>query len=445
MRVLTFCAGALVAVGMTRAGARAQNDPPPLHTENGIRDRLTVEAAETLLRGIDRKTDEAPAPGGRYSYHRFLIGNTLHGSQARTLDNHFLDAFQCLTAANPWDNLANAGALHAFDMRQEPLTYHHRSGPIGAIYSELRTRKNGADAKAPVAVLGMTAGEEACYALKGQTMTFYEADPAVKRLVADTDKYFSYVTDARRRGAEIEIRVGDRRAKLKEDKERKYALIVVDIAESFPIPTDTLTKEAVQEYFDRLTDDGIVALHISNKYLRLEPMVARIAEELKLTARLWNDDAERFPGKTASSWVVLARGRTALGERLCSPISDLMNEHDFRDHLLDVMLRTYPELKGVLAKPPADMQQATLLSWLDKRAADPQAAQFAKWVRKHGSEYVTLMEVLKGETGCGFRPMATSHGVTAWTDGRANVLILWMNPEVQAVRKALGLPTPIDR
>ena len=91
------------------------------------------------------------------------------------------------------------------------------------------------------------------------------------------------------------------------------------------------------------------------------------------------------------------------------------------------------------------MQQVTLLSWLDKRAADPQAAQFAKWVRKHGSEYVTLMNVLKDETGCGFRPMATSRGVTAWTDDRANVLILWMNPEVQAVRKALGLPTPIDR
>ena len=76
MRVLTFCAGALVAVGMTRAGARAQNDPPPLHTENGIRDRLTVEAAETSLRGIDRRTNTALAPAGRYSYHRFLIGNT---------------------------------------------------------------------------------------------------------------------------------------------------------------------------------------------------------------------------------------------------------------------------------------------------------------------------------------------------------------------------------
>ena len=107
------------------------------------------------------------------------------------------------------------------------------------------------------------------------------------------------------------IRIPFGRAKLKEDKGRKYALVVVDIAESFPIPTDTLTKEAVREYFDRLTADGIVALHISNKYLRLEPMVARIAEELKLTARVWNDDAERFPGKTASSWVVLVQDQIA--------------------------------------------------------------------------------------------------------------------------------------
>jgi hypothetical protein len=284
-----------------------------LHTEKGLREPLTIEVGTVTQHIIDRQTNKALAQAGEYTYHRFLIGETLHGSQVRKLDNHILDDFQCLTAANPWDNLACAGALSTFDMRQEPLTYHHRTGPVGALYRELRTRKAGNDVKAPVAVLGLTAGTQACYALPGQKMTFYETDPAVKKLVADTDKYFSYVADARRRGAEIEIRVGDRRAKLKEDKDRKYALIFVDLAESFPNCTDIYTKDAVQDYFGRLTADGVVAIHISNKYFNFEPMFAKMAEELNLSARVWHDAAEGFHGKTAASWLVLARDEKALG------------------------------------------------------------------------------------------------------------------------------------
>ena len=275
MRFTLFGTVALVTIGLTRASAPARDEPPPLHTEQGLRSPIAIEESIRPQYIIDRATNKVLGTAGKYTYHRLIIGNILHGSQVRKLDKHILDDFQSLTVANPWDNLANIGALQAFDMRQEPLTYHHRTGPVGALYHELRTRNGGKDAKAPVAVLGMTAGTQAAYALRGQKMTFYEADPVVKKLVADTDEYFTYITDARKRGAEIEVRMGDRRAKLKEDKDRKYALIFVDIAESFPIPTDVFTKEAIQEYFDRLTEDGLVALHVSNKYLRLEPMIAQ--------------------------------------------------------------------------------------------------------------------------------------------------------------------------
>ncbi|QJW96298.1 polyamine aminopropyltransferase [Frigoriglobus tundricola] len=441
MRFMTVRVAVLVGLGA--GGALIAQDAPPLHTEPGTRAPLVIEERATVMHLINRKTEKVIGTAGRYTYHRFLIGGTLHGSQARKLDNHILDDFQCLTAAHPWDNLAVLGALHTYNVREEPLTYHHRSGPIGAIYTELRTRKNGADAKAPVAVLGLTAGEEACYALRGQKMTFYETDPAVKKLVADTDKYFSYVTDARKRGAEIEIRVGNKRANLKADKDRKYALVVVDLAESFPFPTAIFTKEAVREYFDRMTDDGILALHISNKYIRLEPMFAKMAEELKLTARVWNDDAEGRHGKTASSWLVLARKREDLGERLCSPISDLMIKFG-DEQIYEVLRYSYPELKGILDKNPAK-QQETILQWLDKRPDDPQAKQYAAWIRKYGSEYESLMTVLQRETGTGFRPVRPFPSVMAWTDERADVFILWVNPTLQAVRGFFGYPTPITR
>ena len=63
-----------------------------------------------------------------------------------------------------------------------------------------------------------------------------------------------------------------------------------------------------------MTEDGILALHVSNKYYDLRPMVARMAKELNLKARIWNDNQERgWPGKTAASWVVLARSEKTLG------------------------------------------------------------------------------------------------------------------------------------
>lgn len=309
-------AGLAALVLMTAAGA--QDDPPPLWSEKGLRCQIVVEQAEHRFQVGDRKAGGPLTDVGKIQFRRLVFGHTfgggvLHGTQARTLDKHAIDYLQCLTAANPWDNVACAGALVAFDVRQEPLTYHHRTGPVGAIYHELRTRNGGTDAKAPVAVLGLTAGTQACYALRGQKMTFYEADPAVVRVVADVDEYFTYVTDARTRGAEVDVRVGDRRVKLKADKDRKYALIVVDTADSFPFNTDVFTKDAVREYLDRLTDDGIIALHISNKYLRFEPMFAALADDLKLTARVWHDDANLWPGKTAASWVVLVRDKKTLG------------------------------------------------------------------------------------------------------------------------------------
>ena len=136
----------------------------------------------------------------------------------------------------------------------------------------------------------------------------------MKHLVADIDTYFTFVKDARDRGAEIEIVMGDARLKLKEHTDRKYALLLVDAFSSDAIPVHLLTTEAVQLYMNRITDDGILALHISNKYVSLEPVVAQITSDLGLTARLWSDNLERGrPGKTASSWVVVAKDVKTLG------------------------------------------------------------------------------------------------------------------------------------
>ena len=250
----------------------------------------------------------------RGTFNRLIHGTTLHGTQFNEeFVRHWRDDLQFMIPNSPWDVVVISGANWHYDVRQEPLTYYHRTGPVGAAFRELRTRKGGADAKAPVAMVGLGTGSVACYALPGQKLVFYEIDPTVKSLVADSDRFFTYVRDARNRGADIIIRMGDARLKLKEDSDARYALLFVDAFSSDAIPVHLITREAVQLYMDRLTDDGILALHISNKYVALEPVVAAIAQDLGLEARIWNDSSERHIGKTASSWVVLARDLRTLG------------------------------------------------------------------------------------------------------------------------------------
>ncbi len=420
-----------------------------------------------------RDADGKPVLFHQLKFRKLVHGTTLHGTQVVEQHRHPWDSLQLFTIDNPWDTLAVAGAQTAYDARQEPLTYYHRTGPVGAMFTELARRgKEQAD----VAMVGLGTGSVSCYARKGQKLTFYEIDPAVKRLVADTDRFFTYVTDARKRGAELDFRMGDARLKLKEDTDRKYALLLVDAFSSDSIPVHLLTVEAVQLYFDRLQEDGILALHISNKFLRLEPVVAAIADRLNLTARVWNDDSERGLdkfGKTASSWVVLARKPEYLGNRFCSPIGDLVGEYGNRQ-LLDVIKYVYPEVTAAIQKPlalpdlkdfkgskepekpkaPEKEQKTLLLEWLDKRAAtDPKARQFAEWLRLKDparpdhpfSEYTSLMTILKAETGYGFRPVELLPGVDAWTDDYADVMRVMMIEELQAIRKFVGLPTPVER
>ena len=272
----------------------------------------------------------------RFLSRRLVHGTTLHGQQFRYLPGpdgratarFITDDFQMLfPGANPLAAVTAFGTIQSYDEEQEPLTYYHRTGPVGAMYRELRSRQNGKDRDADVAMVGLGTGSVSCYAYPGQHLTFYEIDPAVEHLVSDQahdgrDAFFTFVPAARARGAKVTIRMGDARLKLKEDEDRKYALLLVDAFSSDSIPVHLLTVEAVQLYFDRLTEDGLLAIHISNRWVRLEPVVSAIAHKLGVPARVWSDDGESAWGKTASSWIVLARKQEYLG-KLNTPLGDL--------------------------------------------------------------------------------------------------------------------------
>jgi SAM-dependent methyltransferase len=198
--------------------------------------------------------------------------------------------------------------------RGEPRSYYHREGPIGQLFAEL-DRREGARR---VAVIGLGTGTLAVYARTGDAMTFYEIDRVVRDIAFDP-AYFTYVTDARNRAALLRVELGDARIRLdavkRERPGERYDLIVVDAFTSDAIPVHLLTREALQLYLEMLAPDGLLALHLSNRYLRLEPVVANLAEEAKLGGRLvQRDDAPETEGATRSTWALLARTPEALGD-----------------------------------------------------------------------------------------------------------------------------------
>jgi hypothetical protein len=189
--------------------------------------------------------------------------------------------------------------------RRFPLLYYFPTSPIGQVFYAF----HGPTKKSHVAVIGLGIGNLAGYAEAGQEFTFYEIDPLVPKIARDP-RYFTYLADAEKRGAEMRVVLGDGRLALERDSGRRFGMIILDAFSGDAIPTHLLTREAFQRYEDRLEEDGILALHITNSHVDLEPVVAELARDRNLVALVQDDreiaPEERERGKAPSKWVVLA-------------------------------------------------------------------------------------------------------------------------------------------
>ncbi len=199
------------------------------------------------------------------------------------------------------------------DLELVPLGYYHFDGPCGMIMNTIKSMRPGG---ARIGIMGLGSGAIAVHGRAQDEIIFFEIDPEVEKIARDP-KLFTFLNKA---PANIEVRLGDGR-KLIEDSEEnnepKFDLIHADAFSSDSIPTHLLTVEAINLYFDRLTDDGMVVLHISNRYLDLMPLVFELAVQTTPFAPLIASDSDippeqakyRFP----SDWVVLTRNQdTAL-------------------------------------------------------------------------------------------------------------------------------------
>ena len=215
-------------------------------------------------------------------FRRLIHGTTVHGAQPYHPAASSESAALWLLGANgPADALALAwiGQPHWEFPHRDPITYYHRTGPVGALFDAFRDQTAaGAIGTADVACVGLGTGSVSAYGRPGQTVTFFEIDQTVVRLVKEP-RYFTYIDEAQKQGVKVEFLMGDARLSL-EQTDRKWGIMLVDAFSSDSIPAHLLTKEAVELYFSRLADNGLLALHISNRYLSLEPVIERIVRAI---------------------------------------------------------------------------------------------------------------------------------------------------------------------
>jgi hypothetical protein len=200
---------------------------------------------------------------------------------------------------------------------REPLAYFTKSGPVGSIFRamEAKTRfgKAGELSRPRWAVVGLGAGAMACYLQLGESLTFYEIDPAVERIASDPH-YFTFLSQC---APASPVLIGDARLKLRDAPDGSYDLIVLDAFSGDTLPMHLMTREALALYLRKLAPGGMLAFNISNAHLRLAPTFGALARDAGLVCLFQNDSTvskeQTDEGKKPSQWVVLARNREDLG------------------------------------------------------------------------------------------------------------------------------------
>jgi hypothetical protein len=189
------------------------------------------------------------------------------------------------------------------ERRREQLTYFSKEGPIGQLFSILGER-GGLDR---VGLTGLGIGTTVCYRQPNQHWTIYEIDPVVVRFARDT-RYFHYLEDC---AGDTPIVLGDARISLAKAPSHEFDLLIFDAFSSDSIPVHLMTREALALYLEKLADHGVIAFHISNRHIDLQPVLANLAVDAGLVA--WTQGHRTTPEmreqdyKVDSNWVVMAR------------------------------------------------------------------------------------------------------------------------------------------
>jgi len=190
--------------------------------------------------------------------------------------------------------------------RRQPTTYYGASSGVGRTVRFLQRQHQR---PLRVGLIGLGVGTLAAYGRPGDHYRFYELNPAVLELAR---RRFSYLADS---GAAITTPLGDARLVLEREAPQRFDLLAIDAFSSDSIPVHLITREASQLYRRHLADGGVIAFHISNRYLNLAPITRRLADDLGLPAlRVIDDPDDTVSDLYRSDWVLITANQALLQE-----------------------------------------------------------------------------------------------------------------------------------
>jgi hypothetical protein len=196
-------------------------------------------------------------------------------------------------------DLLNGTIVHGIEIlepgrRAEPTTYYGVESGAAIALNEVHKR-----GRIHAGIIGLGAGTLAAYGIPGDRFTFYEINPLVIQVASSE---FDFLQDSR---AHIDIVPGDARLSLERQPSQDFDLLLADAFSGDAIPVHLLTQESFQLYFHHLKPDGLLAIHISNKFLDLKPVVEAAAQSLGVKAKAITNVADEKNDIYTATWVLL--------------------------------------------------------------------------------------------------------------------------------------------
>jgi SAM-dependent methyltransferase len=214
----------------------------------------------------------------------------------------------------------NHGEQFLNPMRRDlPTTYYGPNTGVGLAVRD--KQKTGA---IRVGVIGLGTGTISAYGRLGDYYRFYEINPLVLHL-ARTE--FTFLNDCK---GKVEVAMGDARLSLERESPENFDVIAVDAFSSDSIPVHLLTREAMQLYFRHLKHDGILAVHISNRYLNLQPVLQGETRALGNLARVVDTEDDETQDVFGATWVLIASPDTGFTQEEIGHSSEINSQKTAR-------------------------------------------------------------------------------------------------------------------
>jgi hypothetical protein len=231
--------------------------------------------------------------------------------------------------------------------RRRPTTYYSEESGVGVAINTLRRLKGDGKAGMRIGVVGLGAGTLAAYGIDGDVIRFYEINADVLRL---NRQHFTFLKDT---PARVDVSLGDARIIMERERTgqhpQQFDVIAVDAFSGDAVPLHLLTREAFATYFYHLAPDGVLAMHVSNRYLNLASLVHDLAEDSGRPAiRIQNvQDLEQTI--YASTWVLVTSNKAFLTDQLVQDHTTLWEESPGRPKL--VFTDDYANIFRILRRP----------------------------------------------------------------------------------------------